>query len=114
MPLPDLQDKPSRVMKELHSKEPRRTPVPRELSTSINTTRSSNYEAYLMQAVGDSRDDACRNCKKDDGPWEGCVTLDGFFGDSCANCHFNSMDQRCSFRTYLTLRAFSGPFGGHS
>jgi hypothetical protein len=114
VPLPDLQDKPSRVIKELYSKEPRRTPVPRELSTLINTTRSSNYEAYLMQAVGDSRDNAYRNYKKDNGPWEGCITLDGFFGDSCANCYFNSIDQRCSFCTYLTLRAFSGPFGGHS
>jgi hypothetical protein len=114
VPLPDLPAKATRAMGVLHSKTALRTPVPRELSISINTSRSSNLEAYLMQAVGDWRDDACKNCKKDDGPWVGCVALDGFFGDSCANCHFNSMDQRCSFRTYLTLRAFSGPFGGHS
>jgi hypothetical protein len=92
VPLPDLQAKPTRAMRLLHSKEPRRTPVPRELGIQINTSRSSNFEAYLMQAVSDWQGDPCKNYKKDNGPWVGCVALDDFFGDSYANYYFNSMD----------------------
>ena len=98
-------------MKTLYSKEALRTPVPRELDNEINTTRASNLEAYLMQAVGIWRNDAYKNCSQDDGPWEGCVAMDGYFSGSCANCHYNSMDPRCSFSTYLTFRACFGLFG---
>jgi hypothetical protein len=98
-------------MKTLHLKPALRNAVPRDLEHLVNTTRPSNFEAYLCQVTGILRSDACKNCSQGDGPWEGCVTMDGLFGSSCANCHFSSMDARCSFSTYLTFRARFRIFG---
>lgn len=105
MPLPDLPEYSTRAMRALHEKSALRTAVPRNLDHHINTTRASNFEAYLCQVVGVLQDVGCLNCKQVNGPWEGCVAEDGYFGGSCANCHYNSMDSRCSFRMYFTFRA---------
>jgi len=92
-------------MKTLYLKPALRNTVPRNLEHLVNTTRPSNFEAYLCQVTGVLRSNACKNYSQDDRPWEGCVTIDGLFSSSYANYYFSSMDARCSFSTYLTFRA---------
>jgi hypothetical protein len=92
-------------MKTLYLKPALRNAVPRDLEHLVNTTRPSNFEAYLCQVTGVLRSDACKNCSQSDRPWKGCVTIDGLFDSSCANCYFSSIDARYSFSTYLTFQA---------
>lgn len=80
--------------------------VPRE-NRQTDLKRGSNMEAYLGQITGELQSQTCTHCagtapstKKPCGPWKDCVVVSGYFGRSCANCHYNNEGIRCSFRTY--------------
>lgn len=81
-----------------------REATPRE-GRRVNTDRAANFEALLVQRVGEQQAPACSHCRSGYGPWTLCVTSNGLLSGSCANCHYNSEGSRCSFRmlipTYL-------------
>jgi hypothetical protein len=72
-------------------------------SASILFTKISkslaNFEATLMQTVGtiQSRENECVHCKEEAGLFSNCVKVDGV--ESCANCHWEKLDLRCSFNS---------------
>lgn len=78
---------------------PLRVPVLRPGRTSTRT-RPSNLEAEFGQATGQVRAPRCAHCARGSGCWTECVVVAGFFGGSCANCHYGSEGARCSFRMY--------------
>jgi hypothetical protein len=101
--LPPLPANPTRAMVALSLLAARRVPVLRPGRTP-NPARPSNLEAELGQFVGQARATECTHCAKESGVWTVCVVVAGFFGGSCANCHYGSEGGRCSLRKYL------GPF----
>ena len=95
---------------------PVRVPEVREGRT-ITTGRSSNIEAFLAQMVGTEYvADPCNHCASGSGVFTQCVTVNGLFAASCANCHYGSEGARCSFRKlhmmmglYRNLRSAGAP-----
>ena len=61
-------------------------------------TRPTNLEAALGQATGQVAAQGCTHCAGGFGAWVVCVVVPGFFGGSCANCHYGSEGSRCSLR----------------
>jgi hypothetical protein len=88
-------------MTKLTSDPPVRNAVRREADKSLNLDRGGNFEALLGQMAGVIQEKECLTCQKKAGPWVGCVVFEGAFGGSCANCHYNSMDSRCSFSKFV-------------
>jgi hypothetical protein len=69
---------------------------------TLNLARSSNMEAYLGQLTGQENATPCMHCgQKSAGIWTRCVSVEGFFLGSCANCHYNNEGVRCSLRMYF-------------
>jgi hypothetical protein len=100
LPLPPLPARPTQAMGALALLPPRRRPVLRAGRTT-NPTRPSNLEAELGQIVGQARNlRPCVHCIRGQGVWTVCVVVAGFFGGSCANCHYGSEGARCSLRKY--------------
>ncbi|RFU24481.1 hypothetical protein B7463_g11856, partial [Scytalidium lignicola] len=66
--------------------------------------RTQNDEAIIGQMRGTVMDGptACRHCLSRSGPFQLCVVVDGLFGSSCCNCHYNSSGARCSIRQLHT------------
>jgi hypothetical protein len=93
-----LPAKASRALKQLVAMPPLREPTLRSPSAKINLDRPVNREAVAAQLVGKVNPTPCSSCKKNDGPFTLCVSVEGFLKDSCANCHFNSSGARCSLR----------------
>jgi hypothetical protein len=95
--LPPFSSKPSGAFTALSNK-----PALRHAKTCSNGTlnlhRSSNREAFVAQCVGAVQIVLCKSCRKEKGPWKGCVAVDGFLVGSCANCHYGGEGGRCSFR----------------
>jgi hypothetical protein len=61
-------------------------------------------EAFLAQMVGTEHvTDPCAHCAPGSGVFAECVTVDGLFGGSCANCHYGSEGACCSFRKFYIL-----------
>ncbi len=62
--------------------------------------RTPTDEAYVAQMLGDvqERNDACAQCRLENGPFSLCVTVEGHFGEACANCAYRSAASRCSIR----------------
>jgi Protein of unknown function (DUF3716) len=58
-------------------------------------------EAYLGQLTGPENANACSHCRKGAGIWVLCVSVEGFFGGSCSNCHYNNEGVRCSLRKFF-------------
>lgn len=60
---------------------------------------ADNLEAALAQQRGTLRTQECNSCFNKSGPFaNGCVTVEGKFNFSCANCRFNGEGGRCSFK----------------
>ncbi|RFU23656.1 hypothetical protein B7463_g12682, partial [Scytalidium lignicola] len=80
-----------------------RVPVLRAGRT-VTAGRIQNDEAQIGQMRGTENlgAAACRHCQNGYGPWIACVTVNGLFGGSCCNCHYNSSGARCSIRQLLT------------
>jgi len=74
-----------------------RAPVPRPGRTP-HTDRPSNLEAWIGQVTGQIQTPGCGHCVGGSGQWLHCVTVAGYFGGSCSNCHYGSEGARCSFR----------------
>jgi hypothetical protein len=64
---------------------------------ALNLYRSSNREAFVAQCVGAVQIVLYKSCRKEQGPWKGCVAVDGFLVGSCANCHYGGEGGCCSF-----------------
>jgi hypothetical protein len=99
---PPLPARPTGTMVRLAALPPLRVPVLRPGRTS-NPARPSNLEAEFGQATGQVRVARCTHCAGGSGVWTECVVVAGFFGGSCANCHYGSEGARCSFRMYNQL-----------
>jgi hypothetical protein len=85
-------------MTRLAAHVPVRLPQIREGRT-VTTTRPTNMEALMGQMVGSEHvADPCMHCTAGSGVWTECITVDGMFTGSCANCHYGSEGTRCSFR----------------
>jgi len=96
--LPPLPRKPSDVTARLAALSAVRVAELRP-GRSTNMDRPANVEAAFAQVVGQlPAGGQCRHCVGGHGPWRVCVVVGGCFGGSCANCHYNSEGQRCSFR----------------
>lgn len=95
--MPPLPARASRTMTRLYAFPPVRASVVREGRT-VNSTRPSNMEALLGQVVGQVNPTACTHCAGGAGVWTLCVSVNGFFAGSCANCHYGSEGVRCSLR----------------
>lgn len=78
--------------------EPIREPVRRKASFEVNLDRMPNLESALAQIVGRVNRTPCDSCSRGSGPFGLCVSVDGMLRGSCANCHYNSLGRRCSFR----------------
>lgn len=87
-------------MTRLAALPPLRAPALRAGRTT-NPARPSNLEAEIGQMVGQVQPLGCTHCVGGSGTWTQCVVVPGFFGGSCANCHYGSEGSRCSFRKYL-------------
>lgn len=98
--LPALPARTTRTMIGLSALVPARVPVLRSGRT-LNITRPANMEALLGQYTGQVNAAACTHCAGGAGSWTECVSVPGFFGGSCASCHYGSEGSRCSLRTYL-------------
>lgn len=98
-PIPALPARPTAIMAELATKASVRNPQAREGRTA-NLNRSSNLEAYLGQLTGTINTVPCSHCEKEAGPWVLCISVEGFFYGSCANCHYNNEGVRCSFSRF--------------
>jgi hypothetical protein len=103
---PPLPARPTGNTVRLAALPPLRVPVLRPGRTS-NPARPSNLEAEFGQATGQVRVPRCTHCAGGSGVWTECVVVAGFFGGSCANCHYGSEGGRCSFRMY------NQPFTGY-
>jgi hypothetical protein len=65
--------------------------------------RNGNIEALMAQRTGTAHPNRpCLHCAGGAGVWTECVTVNGLFGGSCANCHYGSEGARCSFRKFYT------------
>jgi hypothetical protein len=95
--LPRLPAHPTRNMYMLSAMPPVRTAEIRNGRT-LTTTRPSNLEALLGQIVGQVNSVRCTHCAGGAGVWSECVSVPGFFGMSCSNCHYGSEGSRCSLR----------------
>jgi hypothetical protein len=60
--------------------------------------RATNEEAWLGTQVGKLATRQCTHCAGGSGPFTSCVTIEGFFKESCTNCHYGGLGGRCSFR----------------
>jgi hypothetical protein len=98
--LPPLPANPTRAMVALSLLAARRVPVLRPGRTT-NPRRPANLEAELGQFTGQVHASGCTHCAGGAGVWTVCVVVAGFFGGSCANCHYGSEGARCSLRKYL-------------
>ena len=67
---------------------------------SVNWDRTENVEACMLVVTGDEHagQDACAYCQGGRGVIAGCFTLGDLSQGSCANCHYNGMGSKCSFR----------------
>ena len=103
--MPDLPAQPTSSMTELSKKDPVRKPSVRSSrKTAVKLeANKSNLEAYMGQLCGEVVEDECKHCVKEGGPWTECVVVDGLFGGSCCNCHYNNSGNRCSLRKFLAL-----------
>ena len=61
----------------------------------VTTTRPMNMEALIGQMVGSEH---VADPTAGSGVWTECITVDGMFTGSCANCYYSSEGTRCSFR----------------
>jgi hypothetical protein len=95
--LPALPPRPSQAMVSLTGLVAVRFPILRPGRT-INTARPTNLEALLGQMTGQVNSSKCTHCAGGSGRWSACVSVPGFFGSSCANCHYGSEGRRCSLR----------------
>lgn len=70
-------------------------------------TKTANIEALLVQSIGERIDikGACDSCQRDQGPFTSCVIVPNLrhLLTACANCHWGSKGQRCSFITQLPM-----------
>ena len=48
------------------------------------------------------------HCERGDGPWDQCIIVPGFFGGSCANCHYGGEGTHCSFHAGKYILGVSG------
>ena len=60
--------------------------------------RASNEEAWLGTRVGTLATRQCTHCAKGSGPFKTCVFIEGHFKESCTNCRYGGLGNRCSFR----------------
>ena len=95
--LPALPARPSQAMSALSRLPAVRSPVLRPGRT-INTGRPTNLEALLGQFTGQLNSPEYTHCAGRSGTWRACVSVPGFFGSSCTNCHYGSEGRRCSLR----------------
>jgi hypothetical protein len=102
-PKPALPAHPTAVMVALAAMPTVRNPVLRP-NRSANTGRPSNMEALLGHMVGEEEATGCKHCTRarPAGVWAACVTVNGYFGGSCANCHYNNEGIRCSLRKFTS------------
>jgi hypothetical protein len=55
-----------------------------------------DLESALVFQRGQIRNPPCKK-HKCSGPFNECVTLNGYLGNACVNCAYNDKGQRCSF-----------------
>lgn len=84
------------------------------LRCGANFTGNSviGQESFLAQAAGTRNKPACRSCAKAAGPFAKCVSVEGVFKGSCANCHyqFKTCSLQCMWMNgfyYVTVRICS-------
>lgn len=65
---------------------------------TLNTGRPANQEAYIGHLRGVAMDPPCAHCTQGFGVWEVCMSVAGFFGSLCTNCHYSSKGVRCSLQ----------------
>lgn len=65
----------------------------------MNLDRTINQEALMTYTRGTIAKKECLTCGKDSGIMTSCVTVTRLLKDSCCNCHYNSEEERCSFRS---------------
>jgi hypothetical protein len=94
--LPPHPGKPSAAFLGLACLPTLRRPELRPTHGVLNLARIGNREAILAQSVGAPAPSPCSFCAKDGGPWTSCMVVDGFFRDSCANCHFGGCSIKCT------------------
>ncbi|OBT60046.1 hypothetical protein VE03_10359 [Pseudogymnoascus sp. 23342-1-I1] len=70
-----------------------------------NLERPVNMEAAVGFMVGELVEPPCAHCSAGRGQFPLCVRVAGFFGGSCASCHYGSEGARCSLRAPLVLSA---------
>jgi hypothetical protein len=95
--LPARPPRPSQAMASLTGLVTVRFPILRPGRT-INTARPTNLEALLGQMTSQVTTSKYTHCAGGSGRWSTCVSVPGFFGSSCANCHYGSEGRRCSLR----------------
>ncbi|PHH91836.1 hypothetical protein CDD83_10086 [Cordyceps sp. RAO-2017] len=61
------------LCKRLAREPARREPIQRRPGQVLNTGRRSNVEALLAHVTGQVAGEACKNCRKEHGPWTQCV-----------------------------------------
>ncbi len=88
-------------MTALAAMSPVRNPRTREGRTPKIHSRSANMEAYIGQIVGNVNRPQCSHCTNGSGVWASCITVEGYFNGSCANCHYNNEGVRCSFSKFF-------------
>lgn len=65
---------------------------------TILYSRTYNVESVLMQITGNEVETPCERCDRKVGPYIRCVIPQGADATTpCANCHYNSMGNKCSF-----------------
>lgn len=105
--IPALPEKPTAAMTALAPLPPARNSCERTGRTPKIAARAANMEAFLGQIVGVVNGTQCKHCKNGSGVWVLCVSVEGYFHGSCANCHYNNEGVRCSLRKFSArIQAF--------
>jgi hypothetical protein len=60
--------------------------------------RSENFEAGLVQVVGNEVLIPCDRCALNHGSFSSCITLEGYLSGSCACCYLQEKGVDCTFR----------------
>ncbi|KAL1845930.1 hypothetical protein Daus18300_014406 [Diaporthe australafricana] len=83
---------------------------PIRTAAAFNTKKPPNLLALFIQLSGQESKQSCRTCRQGHGRWDGCVVcsqpeVQRFTEGACANCYYNGLGSKCSFRQNSPVRA---------
>ncbi|KAH8752296.1 hypothetical protein F5883DRAFT_577052 [Diaporthe sp. PMI_573] len=86
------------------------TPNPNpKRAAAFSLKKTQNVLALFIQISGESSRRRCRTCRQGHGLWAECVVTDHPDVDrttqgACANCYYNGLGSKCSFRENYSVR----------